>query len=132
MSENHSHAEHGFAHPVSKRLLYLVFFSLVGLTVLTVWANDLPLGNMDIWVALMIATAKAFLVMAFFMHMWWEKAFNLIVFSTSLLFAALFIGLTLMDTGAYRYDVETFPFGDRPVPSYSTSQQDGPTKGSVE
>ncbi len=109
-----AHDHHGFAHPVSKSLLYVVFIVLVGLTVLTVVANDWPLGSLDIWVAMAIATTKAFFVMAFFMHMWWEKGLNVAVFLSSLLFVMLFIGLTLLDTESYREDVERFPIFDRP------------------
>lgn len=129
MADTHTHDDHGFAHPASKKLLYLVFFSLVALTILTVVANDLPLGQLDLWVALMIATAKAFLVMAFFMHMWWEKGLNIVVFFSSLLFVALFIGMTLIDTDSYKEDKERFPFADRPTPGYSTPQREGPTIG---
>lgn len=116
---NHDHDthgdDHGFAHPAPLKLLYGTFFALVGLTILTVVANDWPLGSLDIWVAMAIASVKAGLVMAFFMHMWWEKGFNILVFLGSVLFVALFIGMTVMDTDSYKEDVENFPVANRPA-----------------
>ena len=59
-------------------------------------------------IAMIIATAKAFLVCAFFMHMWWDKSFNVLAFLSSLLFVSLFIGMTLMDTGHYQDTIEAY------------------------
>jgi len=58
---------------------------------------------------MIIATVKAFLVCAFFMHMWWDKTFNVVVFLSSTLFVVLFIGLTLLDTGHYQDSIDNFP-----------------------
>lgn len=107
-SHSHDHDDHGFAHPVSVRLLLAVFFSLVGLTILTVAVNELPLGKLDIWIALVIACIKASLVCLFFMHMFWEKGINLVAFFSSFLFVTLFIGLALMDTKATQDDRDNF------------------------
>ena len=95
------------------KMLLAVFFSLVGLTILTVVANDWPLGKFDIIVAMIIATVKATLVGLFFMHMFWDKAFNVISFMSSVLFVTLFICMTLMDRGAYQEKVEDFPIASR-------------------
>jgi cytochrome c oxidase subunit 4 len=95
-------------------LLYTVFFTLVALTLLTVIANDWPLGKFDIWVALTIACVKATLVGLFFMHMYWEKGFNVVAFLSSFVFVTLFIGFTLMDTNHYQDQMRAFPVGGRP------------------
>ena len=132
MSETSSHNnhDHGFAHPIPVRLLIGVFLCLVGLTILTVVVNDLPLGNLDIWIALIIATIKASLVLLFFMHMYWEKGINIVAFFTSLLFVALFIGLALMDTGANRDSQDSYggPLPAVPVPVF-TAPADGTGAG---
>ena len=47
--------------------------------------------------------------MLFFMHMFWDKAFNNIVFMSSFLFGLLFVSLTLMDTTAYSNNIDQFP-----------------------
>jgi len=103
-----------FNHPASIKLLLVVFGSLITLTVLTVVTSDFwPHSNLPpdlaFPVAMIIATVKAFLVCAFFMHMWWDKKFNIIVFLSSTLFAVLFIGLTLLDTGHYQNAIDNFP-----------------------
>ena len=125
MNENEhahdGHDDHGdlprFNHPVSVPLLLAVFFCLVGLTILTVVVNDFGLGQLDIWAALLIASVKASIVCLFFMHMFWEKGFNVLAFLSSLFFVTLFIGLTLMDTRAYRDSQDKFPLDKRPEPT---------------
>ena len=102
-----------FNHPVSTTLLFGVFGSLIGLTILTavtsaVWPySNLP-SDLAFPVAMIIATVKAFLVCAFFMHMWWDKTFNVLVFLSSTLFVVLFVGLTLLDTGHYQDSIDSF------------------------
>ena len=112
---NHDDHDHGFAHPAPVKLLLAVFVALVALTIITVLVNDLPLGQAVIWVAMAIATLKGSLVCLFFMHMFWEKGFNVVAFFSSLFFVSLFIGFTLMDTGSYRDNVDKFPIDKRPT-----------------
>lgn len=102
-----SHSEHhGFAHPMPVWQLLAVFFALIVLTILTVFQATLDLGNMELALSLFIATVKASLVVLFFMHMIHDKPLNAIIFLSSLIFVALFLGFTLMDAHAYRDDIE--------------------------
>lgn len=102
-----SHSEHhGFAHPMPIWQLLAVFFALIVLTILTVFQSTLDLGNMELALSLFIATVKASLVVLFFMHMIHDKPLNAIIFLSSLIFVALFLGFTLMDAHAYRDDIE--------------------------
>ena len=115
MSDHHD--DHGFAHPVPVKLLLAVFFALIFLTILTVvTAGNIP-KPFGIWVAMGIATLKGALVCLFFMHMYWDKPFNVISFLSSFLFVTLFIGMTLMDTGHYQNTVDEYPrvYIDKPV-----------------
>lgn len=121
MTDSNHHDDHGFAHPAPVKLLLAVFVSLVALTIITVVLNDLPLGSADIMIAMAIATLKAGLVCLFFMHMYWEKGFNLIAFFSSLFFVALFVGFTLMDTGSYRDSIDSFPEDKQPAPRVERS-----------
>lgn len=84
-------------HVVPVRTLLIVFASLITLTGLTVFVADLPLGEWDAAVALGIATVKATLVAAIFMHLKYDSRFHglLLVFAT--LFVVLFLALTLLD-----------------------------------
>ena len=103
------HDDHGFAHPVPVKLLLAVFFALIFLTILTVvTAGQVP-KPFGLYVAMGIATLKAALVMLFFMHMFWDKPFNIVAFLSSLFFVTLFIVMTLMDTGEYLETIDAYP-----------------------
>ncbi len=108
MSEHKAHGEkhHGFAHPASVKSLLMVFFSLIFLTWLTVFQSTLDLGSGELIVSLFIATIKASLVILFFMHMLHDKPLNAIVFLSSFIFVALFIGFILIDTHGYKDSYE--------------------------
>ncbi len=113
MSDQHADLPK-FCHPVSVKLLLTVFIALIGLTVLTVVTSAMgpTLGmprDFAFPLAMTIATIKAFLVCAFFMHMWWDKGINIFAFLSSLFFVSLFIGFTLMDSSAYQNDINLFP-----------------------
>ena len=83
-------------------MLLSVFFALLVLTGVTVYQSTFDLGNMEIWLSLSIATIKAGLVIAFFMHLVWDKPLNAIIILGSLIFVALFLGFTMMDAEGYR------------------------------
>ena len=83
-------------------MLLSVFFALLALTVLTVYQSTFNLGNIEVWLSLTIATVKAGLVIAFFMHLVWDKPLNAIIILSSLVFVALFLGFTMMDAQGYR------------------------------
>jgi cytochrome c oxidase subunit 4 len=100
----HSHAadsEHregyDFAHPLPVWGLVAVFIALTVLTIITVAQASFDLGSFDVALTMFIATIKATLVMLFFMHLAFDKPFNLIVFLSSFVFVALFITFTLTD-----------------------------------
>ena len=83
-------------------MLLSVFFALLLLTVATVYQSTFSLGNLEVWMSLSIATVKAGLVIAFFMHLLWDKPLNAIIIFSSLIFVALFLGFTMMDAQGYR------------------------------
>lgn len=105
-THSHSHSEHEhadgeFSHPMPVWMLLAVFFALLGLTFLTVFQAQFDLGDLEIVFSLIIATIKAGLVIAFFMHLVWDKPLNAIAIFSSLIFVALFLGFTLMDAQQY-------------------------------
>ena len=91
------HAAHS-VHVLPWQLLVGVWALLMGLTVLTVWQWSLDLGKIDLVIAMVIATIKALLVALIFMHLAWDRPFNGIVFLSSLIFAGLFVSVSLLDT----------------------------------
>ena len=104
----HSHDGHGhrhegeFSHPMPVWMLLTVFVALLTLTVATVYQSSFDLGNIEVWLSLAIATVKAGLVIAFFMHLLWDKPLNMIIILSSLIFVSLFLGFTMMDAQGYR------------------------------
>ncbi|MEM7166507.1 MAG: cytochrome C oxidase subunit IV family protein [Planctomycetota bacterium] len=120
-NDNHQDGEHhGVGHVVPVSLLVQVLVALLFLTGVTVWSAGYDLGWANIYLAMLIASVKAFLVVAFFMHLRWDKPFNQIVFVGTLIFVALFLVFSLMDTRAYRHQQRT---GDAPF--VGTSYEEG-------
>lgn len=98
------HSGHDFAHPFPVWGLLAVFFALVFLTIVTVAQSKFDLGSWEVFFSLFIATIKACLVVLFFMHLAFDKAYNAVVFIGSLLFVTLFLGFTLMDSQTTKQD----------------------------
>jgi cytochrome c oxidase subunit 4 len=90
--EDHSH-EHGW-----KGYLYVLLILLL-LTVITVAASRVNFGSgtANIVIAMTIATIKASLVALFFMHLKDDKPINGLIFVSTLLFLAVFLGFCLVD-----------------------------------
>jgi cytochrome c oxidase subunit 4 len=96
----HSAGHSDLGHVVPVWLLAAVFAALIALTGVTVAAAQIDLGNLNLYLALAIAAVKASLVVMFFMHLYWDRPFNSMVFVGCLLFVTLFIGFTLTDSKA--------------------------------
>jgi cytochrome c oxidase subunit IV len=117
LHDQHGHGHDGeFSHPMPIWMLLAVFFALLVLTGLTVYQSTFDLGNMEVWLSLTIATVKAALVIAFFMHLLWDKPLNAIVILGSLIFVALFLGFTLMDAEGYHENIIMKPTLDESQP----------------
>jgi cytochrome c oxidase subunit IV len=109
MSPDHSASgQENYAHAVPLPVLAAVFAALLLLTLLTVAVTWYDLGSWNLIIALGIATCKAALVVLFFMHLRYDNPFYAIVFVTALLFVALFLGLTLLDTFQYQPDIQAW------------------------
>ncbi len=110
-TESHGldHVPHVLGLPV-----YLATWGgLVVLTGVTVAASYVNLGPWNLALALAIATIKAVAVSAIFMHLWFDHKFHAIIFGSALVFLAIFIGFTLIDTeNRGRVDAT---LGDHPV-----------------
>ena len=114
--------DHGLAHITPVKLLVGVFGALTVLTILTVAVTSVDLGSQgNFIVAMIIATIKAGLVMAFFMHLVWDKKFNLTVFLSSFLFVLLFLSLALTDRNEYQGEIDLFEQAQRAVPAPAAS-----------
>jgi len=97
-SAKHDSTHSALGHVVPLWLLSAVFGALLVLTGATVAVAHIDLGNMNLYLALAIAGAKATLVILFFMHLFWDRPFNAMIFIGCLLFVSLFIGIALTDS----------------------------------
>jgi len=87
------------SHVASVPFYVGIFAALVALTILTVRVSYYDFGEANTIVALLIATAKASLVAAFFMHLRHDNLFNTLALLSAFVFLAIFILLTYDDTG---------------------------------
>jgi cytochrome c oxidase subunit IV len=76
----------------------LVFVALLVLTGLTVFTGRMHLPNFGLLLALLIATTKGTLVALYFMHLAEHQGVNRLIIGVSVLFVALLIGFSIMDT----------------------------------
>ncbi|NBC11357.1 MAG: caa(3)-type oxidase subunit IV [Planctomycetes bacterium] len=107
-SEPHANEHEGHVHVVPLKVLLGVFVGLLILTWLTYAASQaarsgvLDLGAGNVIVALAIAVAKAALVALYFMHLRYDSPFNAVVLICALVFVALFIVVSMIDTVEYQ------------------------------
>ena len=84
-------------HVVSLKVYFTIFFSLMFLTAVTVWASYVDLGSMNIVVALAIAIFKATLVILYFMHLRHSERLTWVMVAVGVTWLGFMIGLTLSD-----------------------------------
>ena len=111
-----AHSEHGLAHVVPLPVLAAVFAALAVLTFADVAATWFDWGEFNLWIALGIATVKAALVALYFMHLRYDHPFNGLIFVAGLLFLALFLAMTLLDTAQYQPDINEMTLTQPPSP----------------
>lgn len=96
-TQEHIEAEEHGHHIVGPRVYVAILVCLLVATASTVWASYLELGVWNPVIALAIATAKATLVILYFMHVRYStKLTMLVIFSAAFMFFVL-IGMTLAD-----------------------------------
>ena len=92
------HLPHAPEHHVTPLWIYFaVFAGLILFTLLTVGAAKVDLGDFNTPVALVIATAKAVLVILFFMHVINSPRLTWVVIIASLIWLAVLFALTFAD-----------------------------------
>lgn len=116
MSHSNSHSSHGhdeLGHIVPESTFVKILVTLLILTVITVLAAQVDLGKWNIVGALVIATVKATLVIAVFMH---GKFENKIILTYMII---PFILLAVMILGVFTDD----PFRAHPLPFGAEANQ---------
>ncbi len=92
---NVHHEDEGHTHHT--KAYTWVWIVLLVLTATTVYVSYFDFGEWNIFVAMLVATIKAVLVCLFFMHLKYGNRMDQVVFISSFVFLAIFIGLTLSD-----------------------------------
>lgn len=109
MSDEHSGHHDEIAHIVPVKMLWGIFGALIALTFITVGFHYLHLGtHVGFIVAMIVASVKATLIMLVFMHLFWEKLFNVIVFVGSFLFVLLFLSFAIADRAEYQPSIDAW------------------------
>ncbi|MGN6506487.1 MAG: cytochrome C oxidase subunit IV family protein [Tepidisphaeraceae bacterium] len=102
VSGNPALEAHTMAHAVSPLILIGVFAALMVLTLTTVGVTYFDFGyKINLIVAIAIAVAKAMLVVAYFMHLRYDSPFYTLIVGLCLVFIAVFITFTIIDTANY-------------------------------
>src|SRR5579859_6926075 len=80
---------------ISSTQFYIgVLGALLFLTFITVYVSYFDFGSGNVIIAIVVATIKASLVAAFFMHLRHDRIFNTLAFLAAFLFLSIFLLLT--------------------------------------
>lgn len=115
------------------KVFVLVFLMLCVLTGISFWvANSYLMENKVVgWTAMMLVSiGKALLVILFFMHLWWERAWKYILTIPALFMGVLLVLLLVPDVG-YRYltySKDRRENAPEPVVSESAEASDAPPR----
>ena len=84
-------------HIVSRKIYFVIFFSLMILTVATYLVAKVDLGRFNAIVALTIAVIKALLVVLYFMHLRYSSRLTWVFVGAGFFWLLILIVLTLSD-----------------------------------
>src|SRR5262245_47168476 len=86
MAHGHNNDAHSDEHHITFDVYIKVFAALIVLTVVTVLAAQFDFGALNTIVAFGIASVKAVLVLAFFMHLKYDNMLNRVIIGSSVFF----------------------------------------------
>jgi cytochrome c oxidase subunit 4 len=86
-------------HKIPLRIYYLVFATLALLTLITVEVAFYDFGILSFWVALLIASVKATLVILWFMHVRYSTGVTGLFVGAGFIFLAIMLAFFMMDIG---------------------------------
>lgn len=97
MGQNKHDQHHSSHHILPVKTALAIGGILLFMTAVTVWVAHIDLGKLNFLIAMLVATFKALLVCLFFMGLKYDHRENAMIFASSFLFLAIFLGLTSMD-----------------------------------
>lgn len=120
----HDHHDDQIGHIVPVKFLVLICCILLFLTAVTVWVSwfdfaDINISELNIIVAMFVATIKATIVGLYFMHLRWDRPVIGFIYVFAILLVVLFIGLALTDTMEYQPEIIK---GDTPIVSQALEE----------
>jgi caa(3)-type oxidase subunit IV len=102
VSDRHTPSAAPGGHVASPLALIGVFAGLSALTVIALVVSCIDMGSIvNLWLGLDIAAVQAVLLALYFMRLRWDNLFQGVIFIAALFFAALFIGITVLDSKEY-------------------------------
>jgi cytochrome c oxidase subunit 4 len=103
------HTAHSAGHISPVSLYITIFLALMVGTALTVGAAFVDLGQFNFAVAMAIATAKATLVVWYFMHVKYQSSLTKLTLATGLFFLAILLGMMMIDYGGRAFSPQAAP-----------------------
>jgi cytochrome c oxidase subunit 4 len=85
-------------HVLPLKVYFGVAAALLAFTVITVVVAQFHFGEFNLLIAMVVAVIKATLVALYFMHLRYDNRIYAVVFVGSLMFLAVFITFTMLDT----------------------------------
>lgn len=79
------------------KVFVLVWLALVVLTLITVSAAQMNIGNWSVLIALIVTPLKSMLVLLYFMHLKYEADVFKYMFLVAIVVLAIVIGITFVD-----------------------------------
>ena len=129
MSEQAQTAKAPHPHVLPLALYWGVFLALLVLTFTTVAVIWVDLGPFNIVVAMAVAVAKATLVGAVFMHLWWDEKVNLLIVTLTMVFFSIFVMFSVVDVASQNFvnkEEALFKVRDEYMQKYREEHPDGP------
>lgn len=110
-SDAGAHEHPAVGHLVPVGTLMAAGLALLVLTIITVAVRYVDVGEFNLAIAIGVAVIKAAVVVLIFMHLRWDRPFNLLVLVGSILFVILMMAFTMMDVSQ---NMPSFFLGNAP------------------
>ncbi len=84
-------------HIVPYKLYLYVLAGLIAMTLISVGASKINLGNLSVFAAILLASIKSLLVLVFFMHLKFDNKLLQILATSVFILVALVLFITFLD-----------------------------------